>query len=74
MVPSSAQASDPKNEITPANIHTPRIAVADLICRATKFGTKKMPAPITMPITIDTASTKPSLRGRPATATGVSVC
>jgi|SRR6516165_9270303 len=74
MVPNSAHASDPKKEITPANIHTPRIAAADCICRATRLGTTKMPAPITMPITIDTASRKPSFRGRPATATGISVC
>ena len=59
-----AQASEPKNEITPAKTQTPRIAGPDFISRATRLGTRKIPAPITMPTTIDIASSKPSLRGR----------
>src|SRR5262249_47984074 len=62
MVPSSAQASAPKNEITPANAQTPRIAAGDFSSRATRLGTKKIPAPITTPITIENESKKPNFQ------------
>src|SRR5437660_6779841 len=50
--------------MTPANTQTARIAVADFSSRAIRLGTRKIPPPITMPITIASASIKPSLRGR----------
>src|ERR1035438_4023943 len=50
-VPSSAHASAPMNEITPAATHTPMIADAEGKLRATRFGTRKMPPPIMIPTT-----------------------
>src|ERR1700689_4544929 len=61
--PSSAHASAPKNETTPAKIQIPRIQAAEERFCAIRFGTRKTPAPITQPITIESASTRPSARG-----------
>jgi len=64
--PSSAQASAPKNEATPAKIQTPRISTGVERLRATKLGTRKIPPPITTPTTMASASTNPSDRGSSA--------
>src|SRR5688572_9463437 len=50
--PSSAQASAPKKDATPAKIHTERMAGVDERFRATRLGTRKIPPPMTMPTTI----------------------
>src|SRR5882724_1270646 len=66
MAPSSAYASAPKKVSTPVRLHTPRIKLAEGRLRATALGTRKIAEPITVPIRIAVASTRPSLRGSSA--------
>src|SRR6516225_8437422 len=60
--PSSAHANAPKNEITPASIHTLMINDIESKLRATRFGTRKMPPPIMIPTTIAIESPSESRR------------
>src|SRR5579859_1023693 len=66
MAPSSAYASAPKKVSTPVRLHTMSISPADGRLRATALGTRKIAEPITVPIRIAVASTRPSLRGSSA--------
>src|SRR5947208_1424405 len=63
MAPSSAYASAPKNASTPLKIQTATIHGAEGRLRATRFGTRKMPAPMMVPTTIAQESSSPNLRG-----------
>src|SRR5215813_12342750 len=64
IAPSSAYASAPKKESTPVKIHAPTIHAAEGRLRATRLGTRKIPAPMMVPVTIAAESRRPSLRGR----------
>src|SRR5438270_8355992 len=73
MAPSSAQASAPKNDTIPAKIQTLRIDHTECSSWATLLGTRKMPAPMITPMTIESASSKPRLRGSSEDAVGAAV-
>src|SRR6185436_20908233 len=61
--PSSAHASAPKKDVTPARVQTARIKGVDDRLLATRLGTRKIPPPMTMPTTMARESNSPSLRG-----------
>src|ERR1700735_3518948 len=63
--PSSAPARAPTNESAPANPQTAIIIGTDGTLRATRFGTRKIPPPIMIPITIAIESPNESRRASP---------
>src|SRR5512133_334292 len=62
--PSSAQASAPKKVAAPAKVQTPTISGMEPRLCATRLGTRKMPPPMMIPMTMATESARPSRRGR----------
>src|SRR6266545_3870606 len=76
MAPSSAYAMEPKQDRIPAATQIVRIAGPEGRFRAMALGRRKMPDPITIPMMMTVASSRPSFRGSSSTViqTGLADC
>src|SRR5438067_13711134 len=64
MAPSCAYVTAPKNENTPPTIQAKSTSLAEPAACIISAGTRKMPLPITTPMTIEAAWLAPSSRRR----------